>query len=239
MLKKGFLLFIACSALLLASALNIFAQSGNTDEHKFEAGAQFSLLSVSTVRGSTMTVACLVPPCPEVANIERTRETAAGFGGRIGYNFNNSVAVEAEVNYFPQERRLDGQEIELLAGIKAGQRFDRFGIFGKARPGFISTRVDNFVRNGGACVAVFPPPVGCFNEVRGRETRFALDVGGVIEFYPSKRTIVRFDAGDTISRMGERGILLPSTVFPAGVVVTAPAETTHNLQGSVSIGFRF
>jgi hypothetical protein len=84
---------------------------------------------------------------------------------------------------------------------------------------------------------VFPPPAACFQpEAR---TNFAFDLGGVAEWYPSKNTIVRFDAGDTIIRFGARNVT--ATDIPSGglVVVPAAAETRHNFQGSVGFGFRF
>jgi len=49
-------------------------------------------------------------------------------------------------------------------------------------------------------------------------TDFSLDVGGVIEFYPSKLVTVRFDVGDTIINR---------------------SFVTHNLQLCAGIGFRF
>lgn len=233
---------MACAALLCAGSRNICGQTSDTDEHKLEIGAQLSLLNISTVRGvSTTPVPCLVPPCPVAVGFERSRETEPGFGGRIGYNFTDYLAVEAEVNYFPRERRFDhGQAVELLTGVKVGRRFEKVGVFGKARPGFLNARMSDFrLIPGTACIAVFPPPAGCFEEIKRRETNFAFDIGGVIELYPTRRTLVRFDAGDTIIRFGERNLIAPSPVFPGGVIVRAPAATTHNLQGSVGIGFRF
>lgn len=237
--KKVFLLLIA--SLFIIISQNICAQSPRTGEHRFELGAQFSLLNISTVQGVSSTPSpCFAPPCLEAAGFERRRETEPGFGGRIGYNINNYVAVEAEVNFFPQERRFEGRQIELLSGVKVGRRFDKAGIFGKARPGFLSSRTSIFRPiSGTACIAIFPPPAGCFEETSTRQTNFAFDIGGVIELYPTGRTIVRFDAGDTIIRSGARSIIAPSTIIPGGVIVTVPAATTHNLQGSISVGFRF
>lgn len=242
MLHKGFLLLIACAALLWAGVGNASAQTPDTHEHRFEVGAQFTRLNVSRVEATSARQApCLVPPCPEIVTVNRARAAEPGFGGRIGYNVTSFLAVEAELNYFPRERRFDGgQDVELLTGVKVGRRFNKLGVFAKARPGFLSSRVSDFVPiPGTACIAVFPPPAGCFDEIRRRETSFAFDVGGVLELYPSRRTIIRLDAGDTIIRFGLRQLIAPSTVFPGGVLVTAPPETTHNFQGSVGVSFRF
>jgi hypothetical protein len=242
MLKRWFFVCIVAASLLLINSQEIHAQSPDEDGHRFEVGGQFSLLNLSTVRGhSGRTNPCLVPPCPSNITIEYDRETEPGFGGSIGYHITDNLAVEAEANFFPGEDDFgQGSQFQGLFGVKAGWRFETVGLFGKARPGFLSGRVSDFLlRRDLACIAVFPPPVGCFEEVRRRETNFAFDVGGVLEIYPSKRTVLRFDAGDTIVRLGARSIRASSTAFPQGVVVGVPAKTTHNLQGSVRFGVRF
>jgi len=53
------------------------------------------------------------------------------------------------------------------------------------------------------------------------ETRFALDLGGVIEFYPSRRFVLRVDLGDTVIRNSQ------------------PGRTSHNFQFGAGIGIRF
>jgi Outer membrane protein beta-barrel domain len=243
MMKRLLYVVMFAASFLFITNIRTKAQSPDEDGHRFEVGGQFSVLSLSTTRGSSLdTFPCLVPPCPaSVVTIEYDRESEPGFGGRLGYNITNYLAVEAEVNFFPGERDFgSGREVEGLFGPKAGWRFEKAGIFGKARAGFLSGRMSDFVpKINIGCITVFPPPVGCFDEVRRRETNFALDVGGVFEIYPSKRTIIRFDAGDTIVRFSARNIKATSTSFPPGVVIGIPARTTHNLQGSVGIGVRF
>jgi hypothetical protein len=75
------------------------------------------------------------------------------------------------------------------------------------------------------------------------KTAFALDLGGVVELYPSRRAVVRFDFGDTL-------ISHPSRVFiniipgPGGPGTEEArthfnGETTHNFQFSVGFGIRF
>lgn len=47
-------------------------------------------------------------------------ETHAGFGGRVTYNFNRSIAAEAEVNFFPQKLLIlsaDGGAIQAQFGV--------------------------------------------------------------------------------------------------------------------------
>src|SRR5207248_1956566 len=57
----------------------------------------------------------------------------------------------------------------------------------------------------------------------------------VLEFYPSRRTIVRFDAGDTMVRYGKS--FQPINFDPAHLT-TAPAILKHNFQLTAGVGFR-
>ena len=241
-MQKNFCVIIATAALLFINGLHAPAQSADADNHRFEVGGQFSLLNFPSFRGiSTTPVPCLVPPCPVLITFEPSRELEPGFGGRLGYNVTNFLAIEAEVNFFPRERRFNGgREIQGLFGAKAGRRFEKVGVFGKIRPGFMSSRTSEFGdRRDAGCITIFPPPAACFDETLRRRKSLAVDVGGVIELYPASRMIVRLDAGDTIIRLGQRSFVAPSPTVPSGVVVAAPAETTHNFQGSVGLGFRF
>ncbi len=93
------------------------------------------------------------------------------------------------------------------------------------------------MRARGGCITIFPPPLACFDAGGGGRTDFALDLGGVVELYPSSRTILRFDAGDTILRSGTHNVPVRTPFFD--VVAPVPDRTTHNFQGSVGFGFRF
>ena len=243
MRKNSVFIIIATVSLLFINSQRAQPQSPDVDNHRFELGGQFSVLNISTVRGilPPSPIVCITFPCLIPVPFERSRETEPGFGGRIGYNITNHFAIEAEVNYFPREQRLDGgREIQGLFGIKAGRRFEKVGVFGKIRPGFISTRTSAFRdRRDVACITIFPPPAACFEQTRKREMDLAVDIGGVIELYPTSRIIIRFDAGDTIIPFGQRSFIVPFPTITSGVIVTAPAETTHNFQGSAGVGFRF
>ena len=131
-----------------------------------------------------------------------------GAGGRFTYNLNNAIALDSEVNFFlPDEG--PAYATQGLFGIKAGKRFNRVGIFAKARPGFQT----NFVVND------------------REQARFALDVGGVAEFYPNRHVVVRFDAGDVIIPFGNNVVGPPFRAQGLG--------TTHNFQFSLGVGIRF
>jgi hypothetical protein len=82
----------------------------------------------------------------------------------------------------------------VLLGIKSGKRFDRFGAFGKVRAGLW-----HFDRS-----------------------HFAADLGGVLEYYPSRHTTIRIDLGDTI-------------LFYGGTAL----GTVHNFQPGIGFGYRF
>jgi hypothetical protein len=240
---------IGLSALFINSQ-TVYSQSSTDDEKKFEVGAQFSVLHSALSQGTFTGIVCVTTPCPSFV-ISNSRELQPGFGGRFGYNLTSNLAVEAEMNFFPgadsftvPEGFKGGNKIEGLFGVKAGKRFEKVGIFGKARPGFMhASKGDIRPRTGSLCIAIFPPPAGCFET--SSKTNFALDLGGVVEVYPTKRTIIRFDAGDTMVFLGDRSV--PAVINPgAGIlapsfltIIRAPAETTHNFQFNVGVGFRF
>lgn len=160
-----------------------------------------------------------------------------GVGVRFSYNLNRSIALEAEANWFFQKDRITrrplinqsshtgGNKFQMLFGPKVGRRWKRFGVFGKVRPGFIhfnSFPVTTWIQD-------VPPGQPFFTRVSLRKAKFFnVDVGGVFEYYPSKRTILRFDIGDTIIHYNRQE---PKEYNPT--------FNRHNLQMSVGFGFRF
>ena len=147
-------------------------------------------------------------------------EGAGGVGGRFTYNRFEHLAFEAELNHFPENPSGDFGETEAFFGVKAGTRFDQFGLFAKARPGVIHF--------GGGSAA----------ERLSQKTQFACDLGGVFEYYPSPRWLVRADFGDTIIPFGNTTFLSPLGGTSAGPNVVR-LGTTHNFQGSVGFAIRF
>ena len=131
-----------------------------------------------------------------------------GAGSRFTYNLNNYIALDSEVNFFlPDEG--PAYATQGLFGIKAGKRIKKVGIFAKVRPGFQT----NFVVN------------------EREQARFALDVGGVAEFYPNRHLVLRFDAGDVIIPFGNN--VVGEGLFGERL------GTTHNFQYSLGVGVRF
>jgi hypothetical protein len=184
-------------------------------------------------------------------------QDCAGIGVRFTYNATRNVALETVANFFPKLSpdsfapglivvghsdsggiivgHSDANGFQMQFGVKIGKRFGRYGIFGKAAPGLI--RFSNVSRLVGTeTVIINPalPPVTLGVVSSESQTYFTTDVGGVVEFYPSRRILIRFDLGDTIIRYGSRAALSPSNT-----IVQEHAETKHNFQFSAGIGFRF
>ncbi len=162
--------------------------------------------------------------------------TQLGIGGRATYNFNNVIAADAEVNFFPQKGGFSlgqGRSVQGQFGVKAGKRFEKFGIFAKARPGFLSISDVFFLEEGATLVFNgFTQP----NARIARRTFFTTDIGGVLELYPTKRTIARFDAGDTIVRHPTR-FEYDFLNFPA-LVLARSVTYKHNFQFTAGVSFR-
>jgi hypothetical protein len=170
-------------------------------------------------------------------------DTNVGVGGRFTYNLNRHLALEAAGYFLPGKcstcnGQITGHMGEGLFGVKAGQRFKKFGIFGKVRPGFINYSKGFFdiVPTGGS--GPFP-----FTFVVRHRTDFATDVGGVLEIYPKKRILLRFDAGTIFDRYGSRTVhsfnFDPVTGAFTPFTFTTPAFTQRRFQFIGGVGFRF
>jgi len=164
-----------------------------------------------------------------------------GLGARFTFNLNKTFSLETAAYHFPRtcfSCEHDGTVTEVFGGLKVGKRFEKWGIFAKARPGVVS-----FSRGEDNVVPAAGPPSFPFTFETNRVNSFAVDTGGVVEFYPSKRIVTRFDAGDTIIHFSRRqfnSIFSDATgttftLFP----ITRPAKTTHHFQFMASVGFRW
>lgn len=153
-----------------------------------------------------------------------------GVGVRLGLDITRFLEIEGEFNVLPKDDRLNGRITEGLFGVKAGYGGKRFGLFAKVRPGFIHARRTAVLCEGSPIVGF-----GACGSAGGR-TDFALDMGGVVEFYPSKRTIVRFDAGDLFEHSRRQRFSIGPPFFVSGFL---PSDDFHQLQMSLGVGFRF
>jgi hypothetical protein len=145
----------------------------------------------------------------------------SGGGGWFTWNFSKYVGLDESSTFFPRVIHLadfqqGGRMFQVLAGVRAGVRRGRFGIFGKFRPGIqrYSTTELNIFRD-----APF--------------TDIALDAGGIIEFYGTRHSVFRFDAGNTSIHYRGKDIPTPNGIFHA------PAFTNNAIQLSMGFGFRF
>lgn len=137
-----------------------------------------------------------------------------GFGGWLTWRF-----VDVAANFFPDDHPIIGRQTQVLAGVRGGVRTDRFGAYARVRPGIV-----HFSERFGApevvCIAIFPIPEACLIDA----TNVALDLGGTVELFPSRRLVLRFDVGDTLIRFDR---------------VAQDALWKHNFQFAAGAGVRF
>lgn len=149
----------------------------------------------------------------------RSFNPGVGVGGRLTYNLTDYLAVEGEFNYFPYKPSFDGlffegdDQLLGLFGMKTGFRQRRYGLFFKARPGFMLT--DKYSLQCSAQTS----------QCLRRKAQFAMDLGGVVEVYPSQRFLLRVDAGST---------LIKFDIYDSGY-----GPLKGSLQISVGAGYRF
>ena len=140
------------------------------------------------------------------------RDIGHGFGGgaRFTYYVKDFLALDSELDSFWGD---DGDTYAHQGqfGALVGKRTKHFGIFAKARPGYSTFFVVN-------------------NETSAKP-RFIFDAGGVIEGYPNKHLVLRLDAGDTMTPLGNDSIYTGRGFQRGGVV--------HSLQISFGLGVRF
>jgi hypothetical protein len=163
--------------------------------------------------------------------------TNAGVGGRVSYDLARWVAVVGEADFFPSDDvtlppstltpglrvTYARKRAAAFFGMKTGIRGDKLGVFAKASPGF--TRLSAAGVPAQCAGTLCPLALLVRPEYR---TEFAFDLGGVLEFYPSARTVARFELGDTMIR--HRSMAPPCWQSQC---------TSHNLSSLMGAGFRF
>jgi len=168
-------------------------------------------------------------------NHSRFDQTTAGIGGRLSFDVSRWLTAEGEATFFPDDEVFvqspgsapslrsvyPRKRTEAFFGMKAGVRNDRVGLFAKARPGF-----SHVSGNGVECVGEVCALALLIRPEYG--TEFAFDLGGVLEFYPSRRIAARFDLGDTM--------IWHTSVAPP---CWTESCTSHYLSSKMGVGFRF
>jgi hypothetical protein len=201
---------------LLAFQSSVFAQS--QDVPKYEIGVEFTTLERDSFGA---------------------KKAEPGVGARFTYNLNEMFAFEAAGYLFPDRcTGCGGRMHQAVAGVKVGKRFEKWGFFAKARPGVVGLSQGDF-----NILRITPAGPFPFEVEVNRTNHFAVDVGGVVEFYPSRRIVTRFDVGDTMvhfnRRTGSFVVFDALTGTPQVILFSRPARTTHNFQFTAGVGFRF
>lgn len=137
---------------------------------KWEIGASYTNLSLPVLSTQCTDAAC--------------RKNLSGAGFNFDYNLTRWFGFDTAVNFMPGQQG-SKPVTEGLFGVKMGERFRRWSIWGKIRPGFIYYQ--EAMPGGG----VYTPE---------SLTRFAWDFGGIVEVYPARSTTWRFDVGTTLVR---------------------------------------
>ncbi len=167
------------------------------------------------------------------AGITAVRTGRSNIPGEVGptlegdFNFGRHLALDGAFSWLPVTA---SQTVTGFFGAKAGIRREHFGMFGKVRPGFFST--SDVLRS------VTFNPITIQDSVRfGRLTERALDLGGVAEFYPSRRWLLRWDMGDTLLFERNAQIIIIGSTFPGSL--SPLSRTTNHFQFSTSLHYRF
>jgi hypothetical protein len=206
----------ACFSLVLLMlfdlVLKVPAAHAQEEFSRFEVGGQFSGIGLLNSTGS-------VGFWP-------------GFGGRFDVNMSRRLALESQLDYFPDSipRRFleqGGKTLQFAAGLRGKVvQTKHFAVFGLIRPGFLHFE-DTTQLNGvpGTVPGTKISPT----------TYFALNLGGGVEFYPSRRWVARFE-------ITGNPFLIPNSRPAAAPVPPAPAVPTPGLVNDryrVSVGFGY
>ena len=155
-----------------------------------------------------------------------------GFGGRVSWRPTDILALEAELNLFPQQfpdgRPFSRRRLEALFGATAGVPVvGRLRPFARLRPGLVSVAESP---EPFACILIYPPPLVC--TLASGRTLLAVDVGGGVDISTSARTFVRVDVGDRMLRY-------PGPVFDAERVIHDRSFFVHEFRFAAGGGVRF
>lgn len=156
--------------------------------------------------------------------------TEPGFGGFASYRFYGVFYLDGDLLFFPRGTSMSGPHdggtiLEGLLGIKGGVRRNHLGFFGKVRPGFNSYSEALASVNSSATPTIYGYQ---------RSTTFVLDLGGIVEAYPSEHSTLRIEVGDTHLYFGTRDVNVDGTIqsFPGG-------KLQHSIQLVFGYGWRF
>jgi hypothetical protein len=165
---------------MLANAENDFTPSGHTTAPKPPKFTEENPLKWELgTQYTNISLPVLKPGCTPGC-----RENISGFGFNFAYDLSRRFALDSTVNLLPGQNG-SAPMTEGLFGARFGERFEHWGIFAKIRPGFIY--YESAYPGGGVTTSE-------------SLTRFAWDVGGIIEAYTHGGGTFRLDLGTTMVR---------------------------------------
>ena len=157
--------------------------------------------------------------------------TEPGFGGYASHRFYGVLYLDGDLLYFPRRPDVSGPHdggtiLQGLLGLKGGIRRNHFGFFGKVRPGFhsYSDALTGITSSGSASPSY----------TYGRSNNFVLDLGGIVELYPSERNTFRIEVGDTHLFFGTRNLNINGSTEPV-----SGGKMQHSIQLMLGYGWRF
>jgi hypothetical protein len=139
------------------------------DEPRMDLGIQFITMNLPT----------------DSESCSNCKKFYPGLGFDFNYRFTKYAYLDTGVNLFPGSGNSDelGGAQEVLAGFKLGPRINNWGLFFNLRNGFI-----HYDRTFASDVAT----------VYTSAWRYAVEVGGTVEYYASHKSTLRFNAGTTL-----------------------------------------
>ena len=144
-------------------------------------------------------------------------QTRVGYGFRLGHEaYLPFISLETEVDFFPTTSGGNLGETQAFFGLKFGKRIGRWGGFLKARPGF--------THFGG----------GSSQQRLNERTKFALDLGGVVEYGLGPKVSLRGDVSNVRIHYGD-AMLSAGPGGPLG----APLGTRNTLQTTFGVVLHF
>lgn len=165
-----------------------------------------------------------------------------GPGIWASWNFSQHVSWDTAVfhsgpernrQYVFSGRQTGGRALEALTGLKAGIRRDHMGYFAELRGGTITF--------GEKEKRIGLLPGGNYFIDRGMFTNAVLNVGGVWEVYPSRHTLLRFDAGSATIFYQPTTVwqYVPQSGVEVGTKYSVPEQTQTGLLLGFGGGIRF
>lgn len=155
----------------------------------------------------------------------------SGFGAYASLHLYKVFFLDGDLLYFPQYASSPGIHdggtiLQGLFGVKGGIRRNHMGFFGKVRPGF------NYYSKSetGYTLDANQTPVFSYSPT----SAFVLDLGGIVEFYPTERGTLRIEAGDTHIFWSDKSYNANGTPvsYPGG-------KLRHSIQLAFGYGWRF